>query len=314
MIIGHERILDFLKKSVRNGRIAHAYLFSGPSYLGKRAVAEEFIKMLNGQIDKINPDILIIEPEIIEKNGIRKELEIGIPQGRKISHQMSLYPYSSPYKIALVDRAEMMTADASNSLLKTLEEPIGKAVLILITSTPQRLLPTIVSRCQLVNFLPVPSDEIEKGLTVEGSTSDYRRSNLRQVRQVIRLANGRPRLAMEYLENPELLKREKEIISQLEKVLKSDLNGRYQYVEGVSKNVPLARRILSTWLFWFRDLILLNADCSNLTLYPESVKYQKSYSILKLKQIIQSIKKTDWLLANPSINARLALEVLMLEI
>ncbi len=305
MIIGHERVLDFLKKSVKNGRIAHAYLFSGPSYLGKRAVAEEFIKMLNGQgVNKINPDVLIIQPEIVEKNGIRKELEIGIPQGRKISHQMSLYPYSAPYKIALVDRAEMMTPDASNSLLKTLEEPTGKAVLILITSAPKKLLPTIVSRCQLVNFLPVSSDKIKQGLS--GQKGD--------IKQIVRLANGRPRLAVEYLENPELLKREGKIISQLEKVLKSDLNGRYQYAEEISKNIPLARRILNTWIFWFRDLILLNAGCSDLALYPESVKYQKSYSTLKLKQIIQSIKKTDWLLVNPSINARLALEVLMLEI
>ncbi|MFH1671176.1 MAG: hypothetical protein ABH889_00135 [Candidatus Portnoybacteria bacterium] len=304
MIIGHQRVLDFLKKSVDKKRIAHAYLFAGSAHLGKKTVALEFIKTLVGQeLKGINPDVLIVEPEIVEKDGVKKELEIGISEARKIQHQMSLYPYSLPYKITLVDGIEKMTPEASNCLLKTLEEPTGKAVLILITSNPRMLLPTIVSRCQIVNFLPVASREIEKGLKSKGD-----------IKQIIRLANGRPGLAIEYLENPELLKRENEIVSRLEKILRDDLNERYQYAEDISKNIPLARSILNTWLFWFRDLILLNSGCPDLILYPGSVNYQKSYSILKLKEIIKTIKKTDWLLANPSINARLALEVLMLKI
>jgi len=305
MIIGHKRVLDFLKKSIRNKRLAHAYLFTGPAHLGKKTVALEFIQMLIGrEIKEINPDVLIIEPEVTEKDGIKKELEIGISQARKVQHQMSLYPYAAPYKITLIDRTEKMTPEASNCLLKTLEEPTGKAVLILTTSNPQMLLPTIVSRCQIVKFLPVPSKEIEKEL------SHYKKNTER----IVRLANGRPGLAIEYLKNPELLKEQNEIISQLERILRADLNERYRYVEKISKNVPLARQIIGHWLFWFRDLVLLNSGCSGLTLYPESAKYQKSYSFLKLKKIIQSIKKTDWLLSNPSINARLALEVLMLEI
>jgi len=84
MIIGHQRILGLLKKSIENNSLAHAYLFSGPAHLGKRTVALEFIKMLNGQETNqtVHPDILIVEPENTEKNGIKKESEIGIDQAR----------------------------------------------------------------------------------------------------------------------------------------------------------------------------------------------------------------------------------------
>ncbi|MFH1460816.1 MAG: hypothetical protein ABIF84_00100 [Patescibacteria group bacterium] len=330
MIIGHQRILEFLNKSIKNQRLAHAYLFTGPAHLGKRAVAFEFIRMLVGQeIDKaIHPDILIIEPEIVEKDGKEKELEIGIAQARKIQHQMSLFPYQADYKIALIDGAEKMTSEAGNCLLKTLEEPSGQAILILIAAHYQRLLPTIVSRCQLVNFLPVAEEEIELSLrgrrpkqsrTINHGIAASSRHKVGTPRndnldKIIRLANGRPGLAIQYLENPELLEEENKNIVQLEKLLRAGLNERYQYVEQMAKNAPLARQILNYWLLWFRDLLLLSVGCSDLIIHSGISQYQRVYSLPKLKNIIQTIKKTNWLLANSSINARLALEVLMLEI
>jgi len=312
MVIGHERILEFLEGSIKNKRLAHAYLFTGPACLGKRTVALEFIRMLVGnEIDKaVHPDISIIEPKTVEKEEIRKESGITIKQAREIQHQMSMFPYQADYKIALIDQAEKMSIEAANCLLKTLEEPTGKAILILVTASPKKLLPTIISRCQLVNFLPVRAEEIEKKIIQKF------RSRTSKLKQIIRLANGRPGLAINYLKNPELLDEQNKIISQLEKLLRSDLNERYQYVEQMAKDAPMARQILNYWLFWFRDLFLLTVGCSDLVIHPEAIQYQKSYSfsLAKLKKIIETIKKTDWLLTNPSINARLALEVLMLEL
>jgi len=312
MVIGHERILEFLEGSIKNKRLAHAYLFTGPACLGKRTVALEFIRMLVGnEIDKaVHPDISIIEPKTVEKEEIRKESGITIKQAREIQHQMSMFPYQADYKIALIDQAEKMSIEAANCLLKTLEEPTGKAILILVTASPKKLLPTIISRCQLVNFLPVRAEEIEKKIIQKF------RSRTSKLKQIVRLANGRPGLAINYLKNPELLDEQNKIISQLEKLLRSDLNERYQYVEQMAKDAPMARQILNYWLFWFRDLFLLTVGCSDLVIHPEAIQYQKSYSfsLAKLKKIIETIKKTDWLLTNPSINARLALEVLMLEL
>jgi len=314
MIIGHQRILEFLKKCVKNKRLAHAYLFTGPAHLGKKTVALEFIRMLNGQeIDRaVHPDILIVEPEVVEKDGVKKESAISINQARKIQHQMSMFPYQADYKIALIDQAEKMTVDAGNCLLKTLEEPTGRAILILIAAEPQSLLPTIVSRCQSIKFLPVTKGEIEKSIL--SSTTLATLSQGQSLKKMIRLTNGRPGLAVQYLENPSLLQAQDKIINQLEKLIRADLNERYQYIEVIAKDVPQARQILNAWLFWFRDLLLLTLDCSDLVIYDQASQYKDSYSLNKLKNIIEAIKKTDLLLANPSLNARLALEVLMLEL
>ena len=307
MIIGHERILNFFKKSVENNRVAHAYLFAGPSHLGKRTVAFDFIKTLTGVEagQNIHPDILIVEPEITEKNGIKKESEISIVQIREVQHRMSLFSYQAPYKIAVINKADKMTTEASNCLLKTLEEPSGDAVLILITSDFQSLLPTIISRCQLTNFLPVARREIEEKLV--------RLYNNFDAKKAARLANGRPGLAIEYLNKPEFLKKQKEALADLEKLLKTDLSARYCYAEKISKDIIEARQVLRYWLIWFRDLLLSAAGCSNLALYQDFSRYDGCYSLPKLKNIIQSIRETDQLLSNSSINARLALEVLMME-
>ncbi|MEA2113122.1 MAG: hypothetical protein U9P63_00470 [Patescibacteria group bacterium] len=308
VIIGHRRVLNFLRKNIKNKRLSHAYLFSGPAHLGKKTIAFDFIKMLTGieAGQAVHPDVLIVEPEITEKNGIKKESEISIVQIREVQHRMNLFAYQAPYKIAVIDRADKMTAEAGNCLLKTLEEPSGNAILILITSNFQSLLPTIISRCQLVNFLPVARKEIEKKLGYLYSGAD--------IKKVMGLANGRPGLALEYLNKPELLDKQNKTISDLEKLLNSNLNARYCYAEKIAKNTPEARRILRYWLVWFRDLLLSAANCPDLALERNFSRYSGFYSLPKLKNIIQSIRRTDRLLANSSINARLALEVLMLEL
>lgn len=303
MVIGHQRILDFLKKSAAKKKIAHAYLFTGPASVGKKTVALEFMQILNGPqaIEGVHPDVLIVEPIIEEKNDIKKELAIGIDQARQIRRQMSLSSHHSPYKIVLIDQAEKMTRQAANALLKTLEEPTGQAVLILITSNPQLLLATIVSRCQIVKFLPVPTFQIAKALPKASP-------------KILRLAGGRPGLAINYLANPDLLKEQDEICHDLEKLIKADINQRYLYAEKLAKDISWARSVLNTWLLWFRDLILTKTDCQDLVIYSSTVKFGHNFSLKQLKNIIQSIRKTDGLLQNPSINSRLALEVLMLDI
>lgn len=303
MIIGHQKILEFLKRSIQTKQLAHAYLFIGPANLGKKTAAQELIKMLGGQeIEKeIHPDILIVEPEMIEKKGIKKEAEISIDQVRQIQHQLSLCPYQAPYKIALINQAERMTREAANALLKTLEEPTQKTILILISSQPQLLLPTIISRCQIIKFLPVPLAEIEKSLP---SSS----------KEIIRLSAGRPGLVIRYLTKPQLLQEQKQIINRLEHLIQTDINQRYQYAEEIAKDVAQARQTLNTWLLYFRDLLLVNVGCPEFSTAPNSVQSELTWSSSKIKNIIQNIQRADLLLGNSSINARLVLENLMLEL
>ncbi len=307
MIIGHERVLGFFERSIKSKRLSHAYLLIGPAHLGKKTVAFDFIKTLTGvEVGQtVHPDILIIEPKITEKNGVKKESEISIAQIRKVRHRLSLFSYQTPYKIAIIDQVDRMTIEASNCLLKTLEEPPGSAILILITSSFQSLLPTIISRCQLVNFLPVAVKEIEEKLSRFYNNSD--------IKKAARLANGRPGMAIEYLNKPELLEKQSKTITDLKELLKADLGARYCYAEKAAKDTVEARKTLQCWMVWFRDLLLSSVGCSDLAFCRDFSRHKGFYSLLKLKNIIQSIRKTDQLLSNSSINARLALEVLMLE-
>ena len=223
LLIGHERIWNFLTQSVANERLAHAYLFVGSSGLGKKKAAVEFAKLLQCDNPKDSPkntapcqecrnciliernqhpDVLLIESlsgqdHVNENDKPIKAQEIKIEQIRFLQHQVSLSPYSGRRKIVIIDSAEQMTQEAANCLLKTLEEPPQKSVLVLISSAWQRLLATIISRCQLIKFLPVKSELIIKGL------EDLGGKNKAKILQAARFACGRPGVAVRILNEPQ---------------------------------------------------------------------------------------------------------------
>lgn len=147
-----DSVSDFFKKAINNNRLAHAYLFYGPAGAGKKDTAFWLADFL-----KINAfDILYIIPEEGKK-------DISIKQIRGLKKHLSLSPYNSHYKLAVIDYAELMNLDACNALLKTLEEPSGNTILILITSKPDFLPKTIISRLQEIRFKDIPlSKEFNK--------------------------------------------------------------------------------------------------------------------------------------------------------
>ncbi len=302
MAIGHQQIIKYFKQSIKRDLLAHAYLFFGPAHLGKKKVALEFIQELTGADaeKKDYPDVLMIQPLVNEKQGIKKEAAISINQIKQVQHQMSMYPYELNYKVAIIQEAEKMTMEAANCLLKTLEEPIGQAIMILISSRPQQVLPTVSSRCQRIKFLPVPDQEIKQALNPS--------------EKLLRLANGRPGIVLKYLENPDLLKEREKNIDQLKKIIKSDLNFRYEYIQEISQDIFQAQNILNEWRFWFRDLLLANLNCQKIAINQVSNEYQGFYSIPQIKKIIDKIEETSRIISNSSFNARLALEALMLDL
>jgi len=156
MILGHQKQWQFLKKSLKHGRVSHAYLFYGQQQLGKKKLALKFAKLLNCEADfddrpcndckaceeierRQHPDLSIIEPD---------KGEIKIDQVRDLTDRLSKKPYQGPYKIAIIDEAHLLNHEAESALLKTVEEPKGKTVLILITSQKDSLVSTLISRME----------------------------------------------------------------------------------------------------------------------------------------------------------------------
>ncbi len=164
-ITGHQRQKNILLRTLSNQRVAHAYLFEGPEGVGKRLTALAFTRALfcqNGtgcgkcpsclKVDNLNhPDL-----HLLQANGSA----LKIDQIRTLQQELSLRPLEGSYKVCLIDGAEYFTNGAANALLKTLEEPQSGTIIILLTNQPEKLLPTIRSRCQRLPFSHLPKQQV----------------------------------------------------------------------------------------------------------------------------------------------------------
>ena len=186
-IIGQEAPLAIIKSSLKNDRLSHAYLFVGEEGVGKETVAQRLAKILNCQRQSLeacgecssckkierflHPDVKYLKPEGPSQT-------IKIDHILKLQHEIYLKAFEGRKKVFIISSAERMTQEAANAFLKTLEEPPGEAVLILITSHPEKLLPTITSRCQLVRFNLISKEKIEKFLREKLGSSKKEAENL----------------------------------------------------------------------------------------------------------------------------------------
>jgi len=226
-IAGHETAKQVLTRAILTDRVSHAYLFEGPAHVGKTLTAVAFAKALMcaepsqpGEscnacavcraVERGNhPDFLLLRPsvrlEAEDEEGQRTAAEIEGSMisveaiGRLIS-EANLRVVSARRKVFIVTSAETMNDAAANRLLKTLEEPPGETTIILTAASTSALLPTIVSRCQLVRFGPVPVDE-----TAAALERLFPEAEAALVRSVAALSGGRPGWARRLLEHPDTL-------------------------------------------------------------------------------------------------------------
>jgi DNA polymerase-3 subunit delta' len=272
MIIGHQKQWRFLKKITENGNIPHAFLFAGQEKLGKKKVAFEWISTLfNQEIGNIHPDLQVVEP-------VGKEIEISQIKG--LINGLSLKPYSAPLKAALIDNAHLMNSEAQSCLLKTLEEPKGNTLLILVTDQPSSLLPTILSRVQTVKFYPVGKEEM-------GSLD-------------CEFAGGSPGQALEFKECPEKKTEFEKRMREIEDISKSDLYQRFDYVKNLTEGETDLKGIIRIWMSYFRSQLLS--------------RISKRENANKIKSVLKSLQEADYLVSRTNVNPRLLLETLMIEL
>lgn len=307
MIIGHKKQLQFLEKSIKLNKLSHAYLFYGPQHIGKKAVALEFVKLLNcsatsdfGRLcgkclscqAKINPDLAIIEPEEQGK-------EIKIAQIKKLQRELSLSPYQAKIKTAIVDEAEKMNSEAQNCFLKTLEEPQGETVLILIAEHPESLLPTILSRVEKIKFSVLPKKEVEKYLLSQ-------KIELKKIQEIVLISDGKPGAAINLANDSEKITIQKQKIKEISRLSESDIAVRFQYAKTLSQNPQEVAEILDIWLRYFRNVFLAKIKGEKTSL--------PNHTIAKLKNILKALQCTSSLIGNTNVNLRLSLEMLMMEL
>lgn len=279
-IIGHQKQKEILLKIIENKNIPHALLFSGPEKIGKKKIAIDFSEKLLGDN---NTDFFILSPE---------DNIISIKEIRSLQEKLSLKPYNHSFKIAIIDDIHLMKKDAQNALLKTLEEPKGNTVLILITPYPSMLLKTIFSRIQELKFSLVGKEEIEKHLIELGSDKE-------KAKEIALISSGQIGKAIDYFNNPEKIKTFNQAIKDISMMNKMSYFQRFNYAKKISE-LENIDEIMDIWQRYFRREMILMVN--------------KGQDLLKNRELIKGIDKTRYLINSTNANKRLVLEDLLLKI
>lgn len=204
-VVGQEYIVKILKNTIKNKRIAHAYLFAGPRGTGKTTIAKLFAKAINCEdfneeaCDNCPSCLAFNEnnhPDIIELDAASNNLVDDI---REIIEQVPYSPIVGKYKVYIIDEVHMLSSSAFNALLKTLEEPPAHVVFILATTDPQKIIPTVLSRCQRYNFSKISNLNMEKKM-VEILNKEHLQYEDKALDEVAMLAEGGMRDALSILE------------------------------------------------------------------------------------------------------------------
>lgn len=171
-VVGQQPIIQTLKNAIVQNRIAHAYLFCGPRGTGKTSIAKIFAKMLNCEDESNKPCGKCINCKMVQNSSHPDIIEIdaasnnGVDEVRNLIDKVKYAPMQGKYKVYIIDEVHMMTTGAFNALLKTIEEPPAHVVFILATTEPNKVIPTIISRCQRFDFNKVSQKDIEKRLSI----------------------------------------------------------------------------------------------------------------------------------------------------
>ncbi|MDO9399309.1 MAG: hypothetical protein Q7T79_01295 [bacterium] len=309
-LVGNKSIIEFLAKSLANNKVAGSYIFAGPDNLGKTTVANFFAQSLvclarnkQGtpcgqcssckQIDKgIYGDIYLINRDKDKKN-------ISIEQIRDFIRALSLSSFLNSYKIGIIKHAEDLSLEAVSALLKTLEEPKIKVVIILITSCLEALPATIISRSQILKFHPLSSDVIYDYLI------KYHQTTRSVAKNFSKLCLGRPALAIKFLEDKDFFENYKKKVEAFLNFADVNINKRLAVIEGlVGKEVKgqesarLAIRSIEVWQGLARDLLFLSFGQDDLIqhqMFIEELQLMRNkiniQSLFKLVDLLKQAKE-----------------------
>jgi DNA polymerase-3 subunit delta' len=320
-LLGHEWAVDMLKKHIVNGTTRHAYLFAGPPGLGRRTLALRFAQALNCQmpIDAGIPcgqcrDCKQIEAmQHADLTIVQADSEGGtlkVDQIREARRTLILKPYQSKYRVAIFLRFQEANDNAANALLKTLEEAPSYAVLILTADTPEQLLPTIVSRCEVLRLRPLKIEEVQKDLESRGLERD--RATL-----IAHISSGRPGYAKRLMESDSLLERREERLNDLQGLISASRVEKFAYADKLARDKDSMRQAVLIWLSYWRDVMLRTTQAKTpLVNVDRSVEIENLAGRLDLSGVRQVVSGLEEVLEKMerNVNPRLLAEVMLLDL
>jgi len=321
-LIGHEWAVHLLKEHILKENLRQAYLFTGPQGIGRRTLALRLAQALNcpqpvapgepcgtcstcsriTRMQYTDLDIVQTEPG---------RTKLVVDQVRELQHSLALAPYEGQYRVAVLLRFEEANLSAANALLKTLEEPNPQVIIILTANSTETLLPTIVSRCEVLRLCLLPIEMVSTGLHEKFGLSAEKAQFLAH------LSNGRPGYAISLYQQPELLEQRRTWLVDLERINVSNRLERFEYAENLTRDKDKTRFVLQVWLSFWRDVLLrtsgvttsiINTDYINeINRLANIITQTKAYRIVSALE--KCINQLDM-----NVNIRLATEVLLLDL
>lgn len=325
-ILSHDWAVHLLQQHLRSSQQTHAYLFCGASGVGRRTLALRFAQALNCENPPEaagvcgacractltrrmeHPDLAVVEAE--QEGGM-----IRVEQVRELLRSLSLAPYEARYRVALLLRFHEANANSQNALLKTLEEAPPRVILLLTADTPESLLPTISSRCEILRLRPMPVAQLAETLeTQRGIPAE-------KARLLAHLAAGRVGGAIRLHENPELIQRRLNWQIDLFNLLGEKQRRRFAYAEAFTKDRQRARHnlrpLLQTWQSLWRDALLTASESTapliNLDCVEQIRRLAASLGVDQIQAALQGLQGGLQML-DSNANSRLLLEVLLLDL
>ncbi len=321
-IVGQEQIKEHLQNAVRMNKVSHAYIINGERSSGKEFIAKTFAMALQCEnrqdtepcqecrsckqaLSANQPDIIFITHE--------KPGTIGVDDIRsQINGDIAIKPYSSPRKIYIMNEGEKMTIQAQNALLKTLEEPPEYAVILILTTNVDSLLPTILSRCVVLNMKPAADAQIKKFLMEQMQIPDYKADICTA------FARGNLGKAKMLAGSEEFDKVKEEAITLLKYINEMEISEIVAAIKKINEYKFDVNDYLDILSVWYRDVLLFKAthDVNHL-IFREEIQYIKkvadrsTYEGIEL--IIDALEKSKQRL-NANVNFDLTMELLLLTI
>lgn len=314
-VIGHQWAIDLLQSGICLGKIAQSNLFTGPEGIGKTHLALWYAAALlcdseSAPCGHCRACRLVAEhkhPDVVLIDGGQER--IGIGQMRELQHDLALSPVMGRYRLVILSSFDNATREAANAFLKTLEDPLPHAVIVVTSVAGGLLLPTIVSRCRVLALRPLPVSLVARALQETHGLPQERAELL------ARISGGCVGWAISALGDEDRLRKRSDDLDRVYGLISSNRAERLDAAETLAKRPDLSE-VLGIWQGWWRDIALLASGSLDLVVnadrLAELTQASERFGFRGAIRAVQAIAETQDRL-NKNVNARMAIEVLLLD-